>query len=134
MVIESQDIVELKEDLESGFEIDLKSIDNLDDSGSSFLRENPLENDDIENTFTKLLSKDLLNSANNSFNYKDYIESEEFENIYEKISDTKAAVNHQEIFEKMKTRSRSLNKDNIILKPTTPLRRTTSVQNKRPQK
>ena len=167
--------LELKEELESGFAIDPKSIDNLDDSDSSFLRENSLENDDIENIeseedfsnkksetidiqeethslnntathiiddpqnegiegFKKLLSKDLLNSANNSFNYKDYIESEEFENIYEKISDTKAAVSHQEIFEKMMTRSRSLNKDNIILKPTTPLRRTTSVQNKRPQK
>ena len=204
--------LELKEILESEFAIDLKSIDNLDDSGSSLLRDNSLENDDIENTenidevifngrtaplstsmispeetemtdgrtalpaaananktnayqqgetemkkeeeethslnntaaqepqsegiegFTKLLSKDLLNSANNSFNYKDYIESEEFENIYEKISDTKAAVNHQEMFERMKTRSGSLNKDNIILKPTTPLRRTTSVQNKRPQK
>ena len=145
--------LELKEELETGFAIDPKSLDNLDDSDSSILRENSSENDDIENTenidseedfsnkksesiegFTKLLSKDLLNSANNSFNYKDYIESKEFENIYEKISDTKAAVNHQEIFENMKTRSRSLNKDNIILKPTTPLRRTTSVQNKRPQK
>ena len=145
--------LELKEELETGFAIDPKSLDNLDDSDSSILRENSSENDDFENTenidseedfsnkksesiegFTKLLSKDLLNSANNSFNYKDYIESKEFENIYEKISDTKAAVNHQEIFEKMKTRSRSLNKDNIILKPTTPLRRTTSVQNKRPQK
>ena len=41
--------LELKEELESGFEIDLKTIDNLDVSGSSLLRENSLENDDIEN-------------------------------------------------------------------------------------
>ena len=178
---------ELKDELESGFEADIKTIDNLDISDSSLLRDNTTEIEDnvnyeseedtinktleivdindktlsLNNTaihseeavqnediagFTKRLFDDLVKNAkknaNASFNYE-FIVGEGFEkefekelnNIREKSSDTKATINHQEIFERMVTRSRSLNKDNLILKPTSPpLRRTTSVQNKKSQK
>ena len=77
--------------------------------------------------FTNLLFKDLAKSAKNSFNYE-LVEGEELENIIENVSDSKAGYHWPEIFESMMTRSRSLSKDNLILKPKTPLRKSTSVQ------
>jgi hypothetical protein len=79
--------------------------------------------------FTKLLFKDLVKNAKNSFNYE-LVEGEEFENLIENVSDPKAENHWPEIFESMMTRSRSLSlsKDNLILKPKTPLRRSTSIQ------